>query len=106
MDANLSAYEVPCHVVIDTGVGCCDECESLHPARWGARVEIVTATGKCYSARTDFPRGDPENPLDDEKLISKFCRLAGHSWSKEKVETLLEAALNLEDVEDVASLFN
>ena len=63
-------------------------------------------TGKCYSARTDFPRGDPENPLDDEKLISKFCRLAGHSWSKEKVETLLEAALNLEDVEDVASLFN
>jgi len=83
-----------------------DECESLHPAQWGARVEIVTGTGKCYSARTDFPRGDPENPLDDEKLISKFCRLAGHSWSEQKVETLLQAALNLEHVEDVASLFN
>lgn len=82
-----------------------DECESLHPARWGAKVEIVTGTGKRYFARTDFPRGDPENPLDDEKLISKFCRLAGHSWSKEKVETLLEAALNLEGVEDVAGLF-
>ena len=74
--------------------------------QWGARVEIVTGTGKRYFARTDFPRGDPENPLDDEKLISKFCRLAGHSWSKEKVETLLDAALNLECVEDVAGLFD
>ena len=83
-----------------------DECESLHPAKWGAKVEIVTGTGKRYFARTDFPRGDPENPLDDEKLISKFCRLAGHSWSKEKVETLLDAALNLECVEDVAGLFD
>ncbi|MHC1728907.1 MAG: MmgE/PrpD family protein [Syntrophobacteraceae bacterium] len=83
-----------------------DEFESLHPAKWGARVEIVTAKGKCYSARTDFPRGDPENPLDDEQLILKFRRLAGHSWREEKVESLLDAVLHLERVEDVASLFH
>ncbi|MGA2401124.1 MAG: MmgE/PrpD family protein [Syntrophobacteraceae bacterium] len=83
-----------------------EEIESHYPARWGARVEIVTGAGKCYSARADFPKGDPENPLDDEQLISKFCRLAGHTWSKKKVETLLRAALDLEGLEDAASLFN
>jgi len=82
-----------------------DESESLHPVKWGARVEVVTVTGKSYSARADFPRGDPENPLDDQELIAKFCRLAGYSRSEEKVETLLQAALHLEDLQDIANLF-
>ncbi|MEN6438631.1 MAG: MmgE/PrpD family protein [Syntrophobacter sp.] len=82
-----------------------DEIESLHPAKWGALVEIVDDSGRCYSARTDFPMGDPENPLDDEKLVSKFCRLAEHSWSTDRVEAILRAALNLEKVQNVAHLF-
>jgi 2-methylcitrate dehydratase PrpD len=83
-----------------------EEIESLHPAKWGARVEIVTMSGKSYSARTDFPKGDPENPLDDDQLISKFRRLAGYSWGKEKVDSLLHAALHLERIEDIANLFD
>ena len=82
-----------------------DELESLHPARWGARVEICTSSGNRYSARTDFPRGDPENPLDDEQIIAKFRLLAGHAWQRERVEKLLRAALNLQDIEDMATLF-
>lgn len=83
-----------------------DELDSLHPARWPARVEITVSTGKSFSSRTDFPKGDPENPLDDEQLISKFRGLAKHSWSREKVEALLHAALSLESLEDVANLFH
>jgi hypothetical protein len=71
-----------------------------------ARVEISASTGKCFSSRTDFPKGDPENPLDDEELISRFCGLVKHSWSEEKVETLLQAVLSLEGLEDAANLFH
>jgi 2-methylcitrate dehydratase PrpD len=82
-----------------------DELDSLHPARWPARVEITVSAGKSFSSRTHFPKGDPENPLDDEQLISKFCGLAKHSWSREEVEALLQAALGLESLEDAANLF-
>ncbi len=83
-----------------------DEIESLHPAKWGAIVEITTSAGRSYSARTDFPMGDPENPLDDEKLVSKFRGLAKYSWREAKVEALLRAVLELESVRDVGELLS
>lgn len=86
-------------------LGIDEELEALHPARWGARVEIATAGGESYSARTDFPRGDPENPLSDEQLAAKFRRLAGGSWEAEKVDELLGKVLQLERIEDVTDMF-
>jgi 2-methylcitrate dehydratase PrpD len=80
--------------------------DDLHPAKWGAAIEIATKSGKVYSASTDFPRGDPENPVDEGGLILKFNEMAGDSWGEERVRTLSEAAMNLEEVEDVALLFS
>lgn len=82
------------------------ELDSLHPARWPAWVEITDSTGDRCSSRTDFPRGDPENPLDEEQLTDKFLRLASCAWSREKVEAVLQTALALERLEDAANLFH
>lgn len=83
-----------------------EEMERLHPARWPARVAITTNSGAVYSRRTDFPRGDPENPVAAGELVAKFHMLADGPWGKEKTALLEEAALSLESVKDVRNLFN
>lgn len=79
--------------------------DALHPAKWGAVIEITTRSGKTYSGRTDFPKGDPENPVDDELLVSKFRQLALHFWGEEKVNALSRAVMNLEELRDIGVLF-
>lgn len=83
-----------------------DALDALHPAKWGAVLEITTRSGRVYSGRTDFPRGDPENPVDDELLLSKFRLLALQSWGEEQVNALSSAVMNLEKLEDMALLFS
>lgn len=82
-----------------------EELEGMHPSRWPARVEITTKEGRVYSGRTDFPRGDPENPVSADELAAKFHALADGPWGKEKTDFLEEAILDLETVEKVADLF-
>lgn len=81
------------------------ELDALHPERWPAAVEISTIDGQVYAGRTDFPRGDPENPLTVEELLEKFYGLVGGLWGEEKAKALGAAILNLEEVEDVSGLF-
>jgi 2-methylcitrate dehydratase PrpD len=78
---------------------------ALHPARWPAVVEITTNTGRVYCGRTDFPRGDPENPVTVDELIQKFYTLSEDIWGKPGAAALAEAILNLEHAENMATFF-
>ena len=80
--------------------------DALHPARWGASVEITTSAGRSYAAATEFPKGDPENPVDEETLLSKFRFLAGASWEEDFVAGISRSVMGLEKIEDVAQLFS
>lgn len=80
------------------------ELDALHPERWPAVVEISTKDGRVYTGRTDFPRGDPENPLTEEELREKFYGLVAGPWGEEKAKALSTAVLQLEEIEDVAGL--
>ncbi len=81
------------------------EMEKSHPARWPSAVEITTRSGQVYTGRTDFPKGDPENPLTAAELAAKFRALAFGLWGEEKVKFLEEAVMELEKIENVSSLF-
>jgi len=39
--------------------------------------EIVTKDGKTYTARVDYPKGHPKNPMSDHELEVKF-----RSWPR------------------------
>ncbi|HHW43132.1 MAG TPA: MmgE/PrpD family protein [Desulfotomaculum sp.] len=82
-----------------------DALDALHPARWPAVVEIKTVSGDTCRERTDFPRGDPENPVTVGELVAKFHALAGGPWGEGRARALAEAVLNLERVDNVATLF-
>ncbi len=81
------------------------ELDTLHPVRWPAVVEISTPSGQAYRGRTDFPRGDPENPVTAEELVTKFHALAAGPWGEQRSRVLAQAVLDLENVVDVADLF-
>ena len=82
-----------------------DALDSAHPTRWPAAVEITNHNGRVYHGRTDFPRGDPENPVTTEDLKEKFYALATGPWGELKAGALAKAALDLEHVENMATLF-
>ncbi len=82
-----------------------DALDSAHPTRWPAAVEITNHNGRVYHGRTDFPRGDPENPVTTEDLKEKFYALATGPWGELKAGALAKAALALEHVENMATLF-
>jgi 2-methylcitrate dehydratase PrpD len=49
-----------------------DDLSAGYPRHWGARVEVVTASGRTGGERLDA-FGDPERPIPDSALITKFA---------------------------------
>lgn len=45
--------------------------DASYPERWPASVRIHLEDGTVLEEQVDFPKGDPENPLDDEELVAK-----------------------------------
>ena len=53
-----------------------DEFTAMAPAVRGAAVKVMFDDGREMRARTDYPKGEPENPLSDEEQKAKFVSLA------------------------------
>lgn len=52
--------------------------EKHYPARWPARIEVTTASGKLQHEVLE-PSGDPGNPISDEQLAEKSLRILTHA---------------------------
>ena len=75
-----------------------------YPRKWAARADIFTQDGLCLKGANDYPKGDPENPLEDQDVIEKFKTLTEGLIPLSKAEEIIERVMNLEDVADVAKL--
>ena len=80
------------------------ELSRSYPRRWPARVEIITCDGKSLKGSSDYPKGDPENPLTEEELFQKFKDLTEGLLSASTADGIVERVMNLEDVADVTKL--
>jgi 2-methylcitrate dehydratase PrpD len=74
-----------------------------YPKHWPATAEIKTKNGRKFSARIDYPKGDPENPLTWEELIDKFKGLTKNLYSPEKQGKIIEEVREIEDIKDLKS---
>ncbi|MBI3122490.1 MAG: MmgE/PrpD family protein [candidate division NC10 bacterium] len=81
------------------------ELGKAYPERWPAVAEITTRAGETHVARIDFPRGDPKNPMTQEELVAKFHNLATPALNQEQRKKTVDACLQLEQVENLASFF-
>ncbi|MBI2906082.1 MAG: MmgE/PrpD family protein [Chloroflexi bacterium] len=71
-----------------------------------AVVEVRTKSG-TFSRRSEYPLGNPRNPLAMDALAAKFRDCAAHSRvriSEESVSKLADMVSNLEAVRDVAEV--
>ncbi|WP_174614469.1 MmgE/PrpD family protein [Virgibacillus ihumii] len=81
------------------------EINNQYPEKWGAIVEIQMKSGEVISKKTDFPKGDPDNPVSEYKLLEKFMGLA-KMWDEKDRKILSKMILNLEQVDDTRSLLS
>lgn len=88
-----------CTVEADPGI------DSLYPQKWPTALEVALAGGQILHRRTDFPKGDPENPASAEDLTEKFRRLAAARWSEQDISQTLRDLENLENLENLEPVF-
>ncbi|MBO8167882.1 MAG: MmgE/PrpD family protein [Thermoanaerobacteraceae bacterium] len=80
--------------------------DAASATKWPGEVEIVLKDGRVVTGATDFPKGDPENPVSREELIEKFKVLAGPYLSSSSLERAIDDILNLERIADVREIMN
>ncbi|MFD2925621.1 MmgE/PrpD family protein [Halobacillus naozhouensis] len=75
--------------------------EADYPEKWGAEVEIVFNDDKSIKQQTDYPKGDPENPVSLTELTTKFKDLASSSPEND-TEAMIEYILNIDKENELA----
>jgi len=72
------------------------ELNKVFPKQWPASVQIATKDGRRFSTRVDYPKGDPENPLTQEEVLSKFDDLTSAIYPGEKRRKIISRVRALE----------
>jgi 2-methylcitrate dehydratase PrpD len=68
-------------------------------------VTFALADGSTLSRESDFPVGNPENPVSTEQLEEKFTALVAPRLGEKVAAQALAAVRSLESVSDVAEVF-
>ncbi|QRP43663.1 MmgE/PrpD family protein [Amycolatopsis sp. FDAARGOS 1241] len=69
-----------------------DDLTAAYPAKWGARVELTTASGVVAADRLDA-RGDPGNRLAHHEIVAKFTTLARRELGPVRARAVAESLL-------------
>ena len=59
------------------------ELTAKYPEAWPARVSVRLENGNVLRGASDYPRGNPENPVSTEALEEKFLALVGSRFGSE-----------------------
>ena len=76
------------------------EIDALFPKIKRAIVTIKTSQGE-YKKQEDFAKGQPERPLSEEELISKFKANTEKKISSSKMEDIIKATQELENIDEI-----
>jgi len=76
------------------------EIDNLFPKIKRAIVTIKTSKGE-YKKQEDFAKGQPERPLSEEELISKFKANAEKKVSSSRIEDIIKATQELENIDEI-----
>jgi 2-methylcitrate dehydratase PrpD len=70
------------------------------------RFKVIMKDGREFNEATDVPKGDPQNPLSKEEIISKFWTNVEFSQTinREKANQVLSMIENLESLDKVKNL--
>jgi 2-methylcitrate dehydratase PrpD len=82
-----------------------DDLTSQYPAQWPTRVAIVSGDGSCERGASDYPRGNPENPVSTQTLADKFMALVSPRYGDAFATRALSFIRSIDDCVDVRAAF-
>ena len=88
-----------------TTVVVADDLTAKYPAAWPTRVTFTFADGSTTTRASDFPVGNPENPVSTEQLEEKFTALVAPRFGADAASRAIEVVRSLESIADVAEAF-
>jgi 2-methylcitrate dehydratase PrpD len=75
-----------------------------YPRKWPARVTIILKDGRRLDATSEYPKGDPENPLSERELITKFKGLTEGTLPSSQADAIVDRVMSLESIDNVNEL--
>ena len=88
-----------------TDVRVADDLTAKYPAAWPARLTITMADGSRLCETSDYPRGNPENPIDLRELEEKFSALVSPNRGSDVAARGRHAMKRLRAAEDMTAVF-
>jgi 2-methylcitrate dehydratase PrpD len=99
VDADVSA------LLDRTRVTVAADLTAKYPAAWPTRVAITLTDGTKLSGASDYPVGNPENPVTTAQLEEKFMALVAPRWGERAASRAIAAVAELESCDDMAEAF-
>jgi 2-methylcitrate dehydratase PrpD len=82
-----------------------DDLSAKYPAAWPARVRIELGNGTVLAGGSDYPRGNPENPVTTPELEEKFLALVAPRFGPDVAARAVAAVFALTESADIAGVF-
>ena len=82
------------------------EIERLYPDRNGCRVIVTLEDGRVYEGYTPFAKGEPEFPMTEAELKTKFETLSRPILPPNRAEEIFDFCMALETAQDVGALLS
>lgn len=98
-DADIATLLQGTHVVV------ADDLSAKYPAAWPTRLAVTLRSGETVRGASDFPRGNPENPVSTPALEQKFMALVTPRVGDAVAERAVRAIRDIESCADIASAF-
>jgi 2-methylcitrate dehydratase PrpD len=98
-DADIAA------LIARTTVTVADDLTAKYPRAWPSRVAITLRDGTVLRGASDYPVGNPENPVSTAQLEAKFRALVVPQWGATRAQRALDTVHSLESCTDMASAF-
>ena len=77
------------------------EIDALFPKVKRAIVTITTTDGRKFEKTEDHAKGQAERPLTDDELIAKFKANAGAVFEEDRLNKIIDATVNLDEIKDM-----
>ena len=82
-----------------------DDLTSTYPAKWPTRLIVTLTDGIEVRGASDYPRGNPENPVSTSDLEAKFLALVEPRFGERVAKRALAAVQSIESSTDMYGVF-
>jgi 2-methylcitrate dehydratase PrpD len=89
-----------------TTVSVADDLTARYPSAWPTRLRLVRRDGKEIRGGSNYPAGNPENPVTTAQLEQKFANLVAPRFGDDVASRALDAVRALDGAADMATVFH